>query len=288
MRRTILMLGLSVAFLSSAAWAQDQSASQPKTTQADVYCSGMFTKEHVPNSFQVISGDESTTRLTFTDGDYVYLNRGASKGVKVGDVFLVMRPVHDVNEVEWFAGQDRIMGSMGQWWEDEGRITVADVQQNTSVAKVTDACTSLYRGDIVLPFVERPVPQLKSETSFDRFAPPSGKKRGMIVASKNFQIQVGQQQIAYVNLGSNQGLKVGDYLRVFRYEGNNGQSVYQTGDMATSVPGYGSASGHYADKNLPREVLGEAVVIRATPNASTVMVTYSIRELYVGDYCEIE
>jgi len=288
MRRTILMLGLSVAFLSSAAWAQDQSASQPKTTQADVYCSGMFTKEHVPNSFQVISGDESTTRLTFTDGDYVYLNRGASKGVKVGDVFLVMRPVHDVNEVEWFAGQDRIMGSMGQWWEDEGRITVADVQQNTSVAKVTDACTSLYRGDIVLPFVERPVPQLKSETSFNRFAPPSGKKRGMIVASKNFQIQVGQQQIAYVNLGSNQGLKVGDYLRVFRYEGNNGQSVYQTGDMATSVPGYGSASGHYADKNLPREVLGEAVVIRATPNASTVMVTYSIRELYVGDYCEIE
>jgi len=288
MRRTILMLGLSVAFLSSAAWAQDQSASQPKTTQADVYCSGMFTKEHVPNSFQVISGDESTTRLTFTDGDYVYLNRGASKGVKVGDVFLVMRPVHDVNEVEWFAGQDRIMGSMGQWWEDEGRITVADVQQNTSVAKVTDACTSLYRGDIVLPFVERPVPQLKSETAFNRFAPPSGKKRGMIVASKNFQIQVGQQQIAYVNLGSNQGLKVGDYLRVFRYEGNNGQSVYQTGDMATSVPGYGSASGHYADKNLPREVLGEAVVIRATPNASTVMVTYSIRELYVGDYCEIE
>jgi hypothetical protein len=288
MRRTILMLGLSVAFLSSAAWAQDQSASQPKTTQADVYCSGMFTKEHVPNSFQVISGDESTTRLTFTDGDYVYLNRGASKGVKVGDVFLVMRPIHDVNQVEWFAGQDRIMGSMGQWWEDEGRITVADVQQNTSVAKVTDACTSLYRGDIVLPFVERPVPQLKSETAFNRFAPPSGKKRGMIVASKNFRIQVGQQQIAYVNLGSNQGLKVGDYLRVFRYEGNNGQFVYQTGDVATSVPGYGSASGHYADKSLPREVLGEAVVIRATPNASTVMVTYSIRELYVGDYCEIE
>ncbi|HEV2289537.1 MAG TPA: hypothetical protein VGR81_11345 [Candidatus Acidoferrales bacterium] len=288
MRRTILMVGLSVAFLSSAAFAQDQNALQPKTTQADVYCSGMFTKQHVSSSFQVISGDESSTRLTFSDGDYVYLNRGASKGVKVGDVFLVMRQIHDVNQVEWFAGQDRIMGSMGQWWEDEGRITVADVQRNTSVARITGACTALYRGDIVLPFVERPAPELKSESNFNRFAPPSGKKTGMIVASKNFQIQVGQNQIAYVNLGSNQGLKVGDYLRIFRYEGNNGQFIYQTGDTVTSMPGYGSASGHYADKNLPREVLGEAVVLRATPNASTVLITYSIRELYVGDHCEIE
>lgn len=288
MRRTILMVGLSVAFLSFAALAQDQNASLPRTTQADIYCSGMFTKEHLSNSFQVISGDESTTRLTFADGDYVYLNRGANQGVKVGDVFLVMRPIHDVNTVQWFDGQDRIMGSMGQWWEDEGRITIANVEKNTSVAQVTNACTSLYRGDIVLPFVERPVPELKSEADFNRFAPPSGKKRGMIVASKNFQIQVGQRQIAYVNLGSNQGVKVGDYLRIFRYEGNNGQYVYQTGDVATSVPGYGSASKHYADKDLPREVLGEAVVLRSTPSSSTVLITYSIRELYVGDYCEIE
>ncbi|MFZ0213807.1 MAG: hypothetical protein WAL55_13955 [Candidatus Acidiferrales bacterium] len=283
-----MMLGLSVAFLSSGAFAQVQNVSLPTTTQADVYCSGMFTKEHVPNSFQVVSGEESNARLSFSDGDYVYLNRGADKGVKVGDVFLVMRPINDVNKVEWFDGQDRILSAIGQWWEDEGRITVADVQQNTSVARVTNACTSLYRGDVVLPFVERPVPQLKSEANFDRFAPPSGKKKGMVVASKNFQIQLGQNQVAYVNLGSNQGVKIGDYLRVFRYEGSNGEFAYQTSDIATSLAGYGAATGHYSVKELPREVLGEAVVIRATPNSSTVLITYSLREIYVGDYCELE
>ena len=41
-------------------------------------------------------------------------------------------------------------------------------------------------------------------------------------------------------------------------------------------------------KDLPREVLGEGIVLSVTRNAATVLITYSMEEMYAGDYAEIE
>ena len=41
----------------------------------------------------------------------------------------------------------------------------------------------------------------------------------MIVESKDYQQSAGQGNTVYVNLGTNKGVKVGDYFRVFRYQG---------------------------------------------------------------------
>ncbi|MGH9729633.1 MAG: hypothetical protein ACRD4V_13735 [Candidatus Acidiferrales bacterium] len=292
MRRNILILGLSVAFLSSGALAQNNGlrspAAPPTTTQQDIYCSGMFTTEHVPNDVQVVSGEEANYRVTFGEGAYVYIDRGSDKGVKAGDTFLVMRPVSNETHLDFFTGQDRLMSAMGQAWEDEGRLKVVVAHRGVSVAQVTDACGYVQRGDVVLPFAERPVPTLKQEVNFDRFAPASGKKKAMIVVGKGFTMQAGPDSIVYVNLGAKQGAKVGDYLRIYRHEDNGNSTVYQTYDMGTSVEGYGSAPNHYSLKDLPREIVGEGVVLRTTPNSSTVLITYSLKQIYDGDYCEIE
>ena len=37
---------------------------------------------------------------------------------------------------------------------------------------------------------------------------------------------------------------------------------------------------------LPREDVGEGVVLRTGPNSSTVLITFSLREIYPGDYVE--
>jgi hypothetical protein len=39
---------------------------------------------------------------------------------------------------------------------------------------------------------------------------------------------------------------------------------------------------------LPREVLGEGIVLSVTRNAATVLITYSSTDMYAGDYVEIE
>jgi hypothetical protein len=301
MRRNTLIVALSLALLPLAAWGQDQKVALPLTTQRDIYCSGMMTTDSVPRGTQLVSGEQSQYKITFDEGDYVYINRGSSKGVKVGDVFSVMRPINDVTnpmfeplsltynyDEPWFQSQGRLMRAMGQMWEDEGRIKVVVAYPNTSVAQVTDSCEFMQRGDIVRPFEERPVPQLKPEANFDRFAPPSGNKKGIIVIGKNFRSAAGTNDIVYVNLGSKQGVKVGDYIRIYRYQENGDSNVYQTPNMATDVWGFGTAPGHYSGKDLPREVLGEGIILRATPNAATVLVTFSLREIYDGDYCELE
>jgi hypothetical protein len=284
--------GLVLALSTSAAVAQDQT---PNAIQGDLYCSGFVSTQDIPRSSYVITGQGSDHNLTWSDGDYVYINRGASQGVKVGDQFSVMRPSVDPIEVQWTKWQYAILHKMGTVWQDEGRVTAVVVEPNVTIAQVAHSCDYVQRGDIILPFAERTAPPLKSEANFDQFAPPSGKAKAMVIVGKNYQQALGTYNIVYVNLGNNQGVHVGDYFRVFRFTGTQHEFVYQERDFAFDVGGdlgptfgYGSAPSKWNWTNTPREVLGEGVVLRTTPNASTVMLTLTIKEVYAGDYVEIE
>jgi hypothetical protein len=59
------------------------------------------------------------------------------------------------------------------------------------------------------------------------------------------------------------------------------------GDLGPSY-GYGGVSTKFNWSNVPREVVGEGVVLRIAPNSSTVLITFSSREIFAGDYVEIE
>jgi hypothetical protein len=52
--------------------------------------------------------------------------------------------------------------------------------------------------------------------------------------------------------------------------------------------GFGSNPKHYAWNDLPRELLGEGIVLNASPNSTTVLVTASKTEIFSGDYVELE
>jgi hypothetical protein len=52
--------------------------------------------------------------------------------------------------------------------------------------------------------------------------------------------------------------------------------------------GFGSAPARYSWNDLPREILGEGVVLSVSRNSSTMMITTSTIEIYAGDYVEIE
>ena len=91
-----------------------------------------------------------------------------------------------------------------------------------------------------------------------------------------------------MNLGSAQGVQVGDYFRVFRYHGTHIDMLYQNPHMAYKVYGYGSTPIAYQWDNIPRQVLGEGLVLRTGPNSATVLLTISREEMYAGDYVELE
>jgi hypothetical protein len=291
MRARIAVLSLSVFLGAAASSAQNASPAAPAIPQIDystVNCSGFVADQKVPDEMRLVSGEQSNYKITFSRGDYVHINRGQDKGVRVGDRFSVVRPVKDPTDVPWFKWQEKLLRAMGTLYMDAGQLRVVSVLPKVSIAQVSFSCDFMQRGDVLVPYQDRPAPPLKDAAGFDHFAPVSGKPVAMVVAGKDYGQIFGKLSAVYVNLGSNQGAKVGDYIRIFRYQGSNAETVALDKGYQYKLYGFGSAPTRYEWNELPREILGEGIVTSVSRNSSTMVITFNSVEVYAGDYIEIE
>jgi len=286
MRGKFVTFGLILGMVAGV--AAGQVPSRTTVDESAMYCSGTVTTDVVPQDSYIISGEQSVDKVAFVVGQLVYINRGSAQGVKVGDEFLVVRHIKDELKEPWFHGQELLMRAMGDAWADLGKLKVVHVGDKVSTAEVSSTCDYIQRGDIVLPFRERPAPLLKQDSAVvDPFAPATGKT-GMIVSSKFFGQASGTNSIVYVNIGASQGVKVGSYLRVFRNQGRGVSTIYQNKGTEYKLYGFGSTPVEYTWEGLPREILGEGIVLRVSGNTATLMLTAVRREVYHGDYVELE
>ena len=299
MRAIAAGISLGMVLVGATARSQNNAQNPPvSTTQAiptatspdysAIYCSNFVSSENIGDDLRLISGEQSNSKIVFSTRDLVYVSKGANQGVHVGDRFSVVRPVSDPVHVQWFKWQSKLLKAMGTIYHDAGQLKVVNVQPNVSIAEVTFACGYLQRGDLVRPMQERPSPPFKPASQFDPFAPASGKSVGMLVIGKEFSNVYGKFTTVYVNLGTNQGVTVGEYLRVFRYQGSTADTAVYYQDYQYKMYGFGSTPQAYKWNDLPREVLGEGIVINVGPNSSTILITYSRSDLWAGDYAEIE
>lgn len=261
-------------------------ANQPDASQ--INCAGFYTDSKVGGDAYVVSGEDSLNKLTFGNGDYVHINRGMNQGVREGDLYSVMRPDADPNKVSWFKWQPKLVKAMGQGYVDLGQLKVIKVQPKTAIAQVVFSCGPIQRGDTILPYQARPVGPFKDPGNFDHFAPVSGKPVAMVVSAKDWAQSVGQRDTIYVNLGTVQGVKVGDYFRIFKYQGSRAETAPTLKGYQYRIYGFGSAPQAYEWNDLPREILGEGIVLNVSKNSSTVLITYAKSEVYAGDYVEVE
>jgi len=291
-------MGLGMLLAGASAWTQSPqsqtgSSTQPVSTNTSpdysaVYCSNFVTTDRGGEDARVISGEESGSKIVFNLRDLVFISKGSSQGVRVGDRYSVFRPEDDPIDVQWFKWQGKLSKAMGIFYHDIGQLKVVNVQPNVSTAEITFSCGFLQRGDLIRPWQERPSPPYKSAEKFDIFAPVSGKSVGMLVFGKDFGQVYGKFNTVYVNLGTNQGVNVGDYMRVFRYQGNAGQTVPSFDNYQYKMYGFGSTPTAYKWNDLPRDVIGEGIVLNVSPNSSTLFITVSRYDMYAGDYAEVE
>lgn len=299
MRAIAAGMGLGMLLAGASAWTQSNPQSQPvSSTQpvgpvtspdySAVYCSNFVTTDRGGDFARLISGEESASKIIFSLRDYVSISKGSSQGVHLGDRYSVFRPEADPAKVQWFKWQNKLMRAMGALYKDTGQLKVVNVQPNVSVAEVIFACDYLQRGDLITPLQERPSPPYKPASAFDMFAPVSGKSVGMLVVGKEFSQVYGKLSTVYVNLGTNQGVHVGDYLRIFRYQGSHAELAPNFDNFQYTMYGFGGTPVHYKWNDLPRDVLGEGIVLNVGPNSSTMLITVARMDLYAGDYVEIE
>lgn len=287
-------MGLGMLLAGASAWTQSpQSQTQsvsgaPSPDYSAVYCSNFVTTDLGGEEARIISGEESNAKIVFNLRDLVYISKGSAQGVHVGDRYSVFRPEQDPTDVPWFKWQYKLRKAMGVFYQDIGQVKVLNVQPNVSTAEITFSCDYLQRGDLIRPWQERPSPPFKSGEKFDIFAPVSGKSVGMVVFGKDFGQLYGKFNTVYVNLGTNQGVNVGDYMRVFRYQGSAAQTAPNFDDYQYKMYGFGSTPTKYKWNDLPRDVIGEGIVLNVSPNSCTVFITLSRFDMYAGDYAEVE
>lgn len=256
-----------------------------------IYCSGFITDRHIQDLF-VLAGEEGM-KNEFVPGDVLYLNRGAKWVVNPGGEYIMLRRMADINKVQLFPGQQKILKELGTLYSEVGRIRVNIINDRSVTAEVLQACESISVGDIAVPFDVKPAPELKTSATFDRFAPPSGKGDGMIVASRDFGMILRKGDIGYMDIGAREGVAVGQHYRIYRpFQGSPYLDLYKRYRNSLPEKVYGMQLNVHLTpeqmRSLPRDVVGEAVVLHVEGRAATLLVTFSLRDIVVGDYVELE
>jgi hypothetical protein len=268
-------------------------------TAADIYCAGFITKDRVPDANYVNGGLQTPTSTKFEIGELVYLAGG---GYQAGQLYSIVRELRDLNQYEIYPGQRKVLAAVGRPYGEIGRVRVIDTRSHSAIAQVEFSCDPINPGDVAVPFVERPPIAFHVPGHFDRFAPANGKLSGRIVLGKDFDGVLGTGMKLYMNMGSNQGVKVGDYFRVVRsYSATLHDPVdslsfkAQTSEDTQMRPATFEATTFTKSKgpnihvgDLPRRAVGEVVVVNVTPTASSAMVVFALEDVYAGDTVELD
>jgi hypothetical protein len=268
-------------------------------TAADLYCAGFVSKQRVPDANYVDGGLQTPSTTKFTNGEIVYL---AGAGYQPGQQYTIVRELRDVNEYELYPGQRKMLAAAGQPYAEVGRVRVLDTRSHSAVAQVEFSCDPINPGDVAIPFVEKQPIAFRGPMHFDRFTPPTGKLSGRILLGKDFDGTLGTGGKVYMNFGSNQGVKVGDYFRAVRsytvdlkdpvdslsFKASTSEDTQKrmpTFDAKTFTRTKGPNI-HVAD--LPRRAVGEVVILSVTPTTSTGMIVFALEDVHAGDTVEMD
>lgn len=268
-------------------------------TYADLYCAGFINKSLLPNSNYVAGGLQTPNTTKFVTGDIVYLAGG---GYNLGAQYTILREMQDQNRFEVFPGQAKALAAAGQPYGEIGRVKVVDTRSHMAIAQVEYSCDPINPGDIAVPFAEKPSVSFHPPLRFDRFVPKTGKTSGRIVLGKDFDSVIGTGMKVYMNIGANQGVKIGDYFRAVRtYTSDLTDPVDSLSFAASTAEDTQrrppSIEGNWMTKtkgpnirvgDLPRRAVGEVVIIGVTPTTATGMVVFAMEDVHVGDGVELD
>jgi len=287
--------------------------------KTSLYCAGYIRFQRLPHMPEIVGALEEQEQHTFAEGDVVYLNAGSQQGIKEGQNFQIIRPRGDVKGVH-----KQKYGFLGTYVQEIGQLQVFKVHENTSAAQVTFSCEAALFGDLLAPIPDRESPLQRAEANLDRFVDPSGKQTGRLMMAKDNREMVTRNDIVYIDLGSEDQLKPGDYLTVYRPFGTgnitridneeiarNRANGFQSdrfrgggfsisASRAKDKTAFVDAEGRYRYRpittrevkrhrpEMPRKIVGEIVIINVQTRTATAIVTRVAGEVHTGDWVEIQ
>ncbi len=214
------------------------------------------TPRELAESGAIRAAFEEKIMLSAQDRAYARFENAA--GVKAGETYVVYkteRPIYHPLTKELFGYQSAVLGAAKVVAVDDKAATVIIVQ----------SFEPIERGAMLGPWTEklyRPVARRANRRALE----------GRIIATQTDVItMVGEHHVVFVDKGEVDGVEEGNLLTVVR-----------SGDLYDKNP--------FAapwDANLPREDVGNLLVIDVKERASAALVTKSLTELLIGDRIEM-
>jgi hypothetical protein len=286
----------------------------PAALEHELSCAGYI--EYAPNytGFEVVGAEQEQEKTTFSTGELVFINAGSQQGVKVGQEFQVVRP-----RGQFTSKLTRKSGWLGVFTQEIGRLRVTVVKERMSVAQVMNTCDLILLGDLLRGVPYRVSPVAGETADIDRFADPTGKQNGRIVLARDARELLSRHQIVYIDLGTEDNLKEGDRLTVYRPAGTGNISRFRDEEVTPSA-NYGFESeifrgGKFSNKSqrvedpnrtgihgpmvttpkikrrrppMPRKIVGEIVVLNVQARTATAVITRVAQEIHTGDFVEVK
>lgn len=314
-------IGAASLFAATCFLASFADAQQPVNADAmraknfrvaernNLYCAGYIQSSPIDTSQRIVGAYNEQDGWFYSQFNYVYLNMGSASGVKPGDMLSVVRPRGQV-KTKWTK-----KGSLGMYVQEVGSVEVVRVKSDVTVAKVHTSCDNFLLGDLVRPMETRVSPMFQNRPALDIFGDPSGKAMGRLFMARDNQEVVAREQIVYVDLGSEDNVKVGDYLTVFRplgkgnpFENDEDESVsardsgyqsfeYRGGRFSNQAARKSgdTANGKVvtterAKEGRPeiRKVVGELIILNVKERTATAVVVRNAQEIHTGDWVEVQ
>ncbi|MBN1295866.1 LysM peptidoglycan-binding domain-containing protein [bacterium] len=228
------------------------------TSETDLIASGFITPEKV-QGHKIIASETNSFDLAMDD--IIFVESDGVQNLEVDANFFILREKRVVNHPI----SNRKLGRM---YHVMGEARILCVNDSLASARITKSYHAILRGDILIPRQEIPIPLTFGTDPIDICNPSSKRLPGTIVDS--FAGEIGfadavilaKGDIAYIDLGSQDGVAPGDYFTIFKR------------DMD--------------DPRLPRFVSGEAMVIKVQEATSVVVITTSRTAIFLGDQIELK
>jgi LysM repeat protein len=225
----------------------ESGAAVPKTYRvADIETVGFVSTEELRGAAAIV--DSTVDRVWLGDHDSVIVGVGEGEA-SVGDRFDIFRTTNTVDDPDTGVPVGHATLSLG-WLE------VTEVHPESSIGIIRVSRNEIQRGDRLLPRV-----QAGSEI------PIAAKPEvdGQVVYTWADRIEMGSNDVVYLNRGETAGLQIGSPLEVYR------------------AIGTGVDAAQEQLKQLPDHVIARLLVVSTTGQTATAVVTHSATEIEVGD-----
>jgi len=194
--------------------------------------------------------DTTDNRIMMASGDTVFCEMGNLANVKPGDTFNLIevgKPIlHPVTAKQ-----------LGNQIASLGSLIILSTDSQVATAKITSSYREIRRGALLLPY-EPPTQEVILKQA-------QNPLNGVVIATKEGKISLGQNDMIYIDLGEQDGLEPGNLLYLTRSRKPSELISDQT------------------ELKLPDVLLGSAVVLDTKLQTASALVIKAVEAIYLGD-----